>query len=933
MSEFLKNLSVEIIGSLIDKAGEFIASQVAQTLDWKVWKSKIELTKEENDFLDIYVTAVVAFSQKNKQKALKYFFKERSVIEAIYRHWYSPDLALPFYPQVEHLIHHFMLIEQLGNASIVHEELAFFEKSFREAVILSRGAADAEDHMILREGLTIAKQTEQTIKEGFANLAKNTQPVLPKNPICYLSTVRQPPLGASQVFGRHLDIDIIAQFFDSGGQLFLLTGMGGIGKSTLAGYYMEKYSNTFNFIAWVSYTGNIIDDCVREINDYKTLGYEPKGNSEEQFGELLRAMDRLPPNNLLIFDNLNTLSDLDDLSSQIRRIPLGWKVLVAAREHDERFPYHKVGVLSTEDTKKLFFRSRPLKINEDPKELDLLLELVGNHTLVVELLAKTITSQGWSISKMYFQLLDRGLTHLDTKVEVGSAHSNFQRNRMTEYVSTLFDINVKNLTKIERWVLSHLSVLPTWAHPYSLLLEIFIETEWLDTDNLFPTLQNLTFKGLLEKQYNRRLTHTILEREADEEDAFFMHSVLQEVIREKELPNCDDCEKMIWYFINKFKLDGEVIQISALVFPWIPYGQKLVSHLPEHELLAVLANNLSILFKDKRDLKNALLYQLKATSIIEPLEDKNNLLLATMYGNLSIIYLELDKPDEAIKYNLNAIEIREKEQGENHLDLARDFNVLSLIHKYNDDLDLAMQCELKAIEILNEGIDDSVLASFYSNLALIYKKKKDLDSALKNILKAISLQRSVIQGPHLELATTYYIMAAIYGEKGDLDKELEWIQESISILGKIYSEDDPIFVVQYNNLAMHYSATNEFDKALKWLQKSIKIQEESYGEENSILSNLYDSLGAVYMKMKNYKDAKKCLLRAIMIAENVFGEYSPKLAGLLIKLTCIYMLLNEDESALLQIRQAVRIYKRCYPDGHPDLDKALFLFEDLKKKT
>lgn len=46
MSAFLEGIAIEIIGSLIDKAGTFVAGQAGNRIDWKVWKSK-------HQFLDI----------------------------------------------------------------------------------------------------------------------------------------------------------------------------------------------------------------------------------------------------------------------------------------------------------------------------------------------------------------------------------------------------------------------------------------------------------------------------------------------------------------------------------------------------------------------------------------------------------------------------------------------------------------------------------------------------------------------------------------------------------------------------------------------------------------------------------------------------------------------------------------------------------------
>jgi hypothetical protein len=114
MDAILAGLPCEILGSLIDRASEFVAGQVAQSMDWKVWKSKNKLTSNENDFLDVYAEAIVGLAKARKPRFLLNFYKEQGVIEALFRHWYEGDPALPFFPTLKPLARHFTLYKQLS---------------------------------------------------------------------------------------------------------------------------------------------------------------------------------------------------------------------------------------------------------------------------------------------------------------------------------------------------------------------------------------------------------------------------------------------------------------------------------------------------------------------------------------------------------------------------------------------------------------------------------------------------------------------------------------------------------------------------------------------------------------------------------------------------------------------------------------------------
>ncbi|MBI1223614.1 MAG: hypothetical protein GC192_00120 [Bacteroidetes bacterium] len=74
--------------------------------------------------------------------------------------------------------------------------------------------------------------------------------------------------------------------------------------------------------------------------------------------------------------------------------------------------------------------SLAIPINIAQSTLDTLLALVGRHALVVELLAKTAEKQGWAPKNMLKHLETEGLSHLETKAEVDSAHNTHEHQRI-----------------------------------------------------------------------------------------------------------------------------------------------------------------------------------------------------------------------------------------------------------------------------------------------------------------------------------------------------------------------------------------------------------------------------------------------------------------------------------------------------------------------
>ncbi len=163
MSAFLEGIAVEIIGSLIDKVGTFVAGEVGNDIDWKIWKSKHHLTGEENDFLDRYAETLVSLQKAGKPKALLQFYGQVHVIQIIHDYWYGTVEEQTFKTDFNNLTHWFTLDQQLTGFSAPNE-VFFFLTAFRETVHDNRSAGEAEVYRLLLEILLEIKKEKDSVR-------------------------------------------------------------------------------------------------------------------------------------------------------------------------------------------------------------------------------------------------------------------------------------------------------------------------------------------------------------------------------------------------------------------------------------------------------------------------------------------------------------------------------------------------------------------------------------------------------------------------------------------------------------------------------------------------------------------------------------------------------------------------------------------------
>lgn len=68
----MEGLLTEITGSLIDRLADGIWDQVAETTTWREWKKENQLSDDDNNFMDVYIEALVEYKKKGEPMDRKY---------------------------------------------------------------------------------------------------------------------------------------------------------------------------------------------------------------------------------------------------------------------------------------------------------------------------------------------------------------------------------------------------------------------------------------------------------------------------------------------------------------------------------------------------------------------------------------------------------------------------------------------------------------------------------------------------------------------------------------------------------------------------------------------------------------------------------------------------------------------------------------------
>lgn len=195
------------------------------------------------------------------------------------------------------------------------------------------------------------------------------------------------------VVGREQEFRRLQDWYEGDEKILFVTGMGGIGKSTIVREFINKNRANIEHMIYLQYRDSVYE-TVADDTQFLINGCE-KNEAEtvkEYFERKIKIAKEqiLDANALLVIDNFD--GELDETFTEL--LDIGWKVIVITRldMHNFDYPYLHVGRLEEKAELHLLFETnlgRKLK-SDEYRKLNRIIDLVAGHTLVLVLIARQI---------------------------------------------------------------------------------------------------------------------------------------------------------------------------------------------------------------------------------------------------------------------------------------------------------------------------------------------------------------------------------------------------------------------------------------------------------------------------------------------------------------------------------------------------------------
>ncbi|OOQ57394.1 tetratricopeptide repeat protein [Mucilaginibacter pedocola] len=711
-----------------------------------------------------------------------------------------------------------------------------------------------------------------------------------------------------EVIGREEDLEKLQILLNESKRIVLVNGLGGIGKSTFAKEYLHKNKHLYSHIAWVNVIAPEADNLDVEKESFASafaydtvlleqgldLQFSNDTKVIDKYRTIMYALRQLKGRNLLVIDNAG---ENINYYRETLPTPPGWHILITSRTNLLDFESFFLGTLS--ETNAIILFSRWYN-EESDDQIKSLLEVVGYHTLMIELLAKTLRS---SVGLLNINTLIEKLDSKDLSDEILQDKVSTTHNPQEDIIINhlLIAFKIANLNGDEISVLKCFYFLPPEFYSIPKILDYFKK------QNDYPfinAIKSLYHKGWL--QFDGK--------------AFQMHRLIQLVIYYVLNPEIQVAQPYIETLCNSINA-SEHFESATSTF--ISNASFLIKQLPSghnnNSELAWLNYFLSISYQWTGQYTVSESYNQCAIDYFESESDigENFSYLAICYKNKAIILRQFGWKAESLEYINKSLAIWESENQQMdqnkafiHFDLL-DF-ASTFYYECNQITD-AEQCLNKCYKIGAQLYDFdnnkylnifltalNRMAGFYfvqeryeegkvcvdqviSKLSevdevtieqeeilsgalrhsakLEYQLSKRIDDVIEKFEKSISIYKNLIELSEdydpSDLGRAYSDYAFVLNQAGKFELAESQYRQSLAIHKKMYEMDQRGYKFDYADVLCQLAITLAYQRKdglehLYHAQKLLKELLEDGQDVNLQYYHNFDQIGLIYYNLRNH---------------------------------------------------------------------------------
>jgi len=259
-------------------------------------------------------------------------------------------------------------------------------------------------------------------------------------------------VSVNKVFlGREKELEKVHQLLQDE-HCVLLQGIGGIGKSELAKQYGKQFKKSYSHVIFLRYSENLR----QTISELKFVDDEKDMSEEELFENHYRFFKQLGEDTLVVLDNFDQVPEQDELFDEFTS--LSFQILVTTRFKIAGMCYYSIKEIDSLEALTEIFNAHAPKSKSDIKTVQEIIKEVHQHTLAVEMSAKTMMATGLT-AKQLLKTLQRDRLLLENTNQIRITKDSLtKKERSLHHLESLFKI--QSFSDDEKDILFYMLAMP-----------------------------------------------------------------------------------------------------------------------------------------------------------------------------------------------------------------------------------------------------------------------------------------------------------------------------------------------------------------------------------------------------------------------------------------------------------------------------------------
>jgi tetratricopeptide (TPR) repeat protein len=657
------------------------------------------------------------------------------------------------------------------------------------------------------------------------------------------------------------------------GSVYAVAGMGGVGKTTLAREYAEKFWRLYQNILWVrAETGSLATEFARLALEMK-LVREPSQDAnldaQRALTELCRRTRRL-----LVIDNA---TDEEAIQQWIPNTG-GCRTIITSRftGWSPAVQTIRVYVLEPKPAQELLLKRSGLPDTDANRaEADRVAKELGYLPLALEHAGAFVREAKKTSFNQYLKYYAEAKSRRDMMARRVLGSSQYP-----DSVATTWLVTIERLRPLARSIVTLISFLAPDDIPRSLVAEAgdLLREGVLE-------LQPASAKGEVE------VALYFLDQALVELDHYSMISLSPESLSIHRLVQA----------VQRDGFDEASQRLGA------EYAVRIVDHafpdpeFPNWPTCKILLSHASVC---SEYIKRLNLYFPEAARLLHRVGS-----YLDSIGQSSTAKLLLEQ----------ALHIRKRTVGPKHLDVAETLSELAWAHESQGNYK-KMEMLLKRAYVIHKkifGPEHTEVASTLTSLAWSLRMQARYKDAELLYIQALAIRERELDPNHLDFVGSLEGLALVYDDLGNPEKAEPLYLRALTILERELDPHHPRVATCLNNMALVYRAQMRFQEAEMLHRRALGIREKVLGLEHPDVSQSLSNLANLLSAQAHYEEAEGLYRRALAIDEKNWGKNHP---GIAITLNNLALLLYKQGSymeAESLHRRSLEIKRLYNSSDHP----------------